>query len=188
MFALVLTAVLAGGTPSPSAQPSAGPSGAPVQHSTPDFQPAPPPRYQYLPDEDNWKSYCSNANRSDDVQDALKCIALSNDPNEYLALGADLRFKYEHFFNKDFDRSNSGYFLERELLDADLHEDRLRAFLQLEHATATNEHAPIDATWRDDFATTSAYLEYSIGGKTGAMTPPLAVRIGRNSSPTVPNA
>ena len=179
MVALVLTAALAGGAPSPSPQPSSGSSGAPLPNSTPEFQPAPPQRYQYLPDEENWKSSCSSANRSTDVRDALKCIALANDPNRYLTLGADVRFKYEHFFNKDFDRSNSGYLLERELLDADVHEDRLRAFVQLEHATATDEHAPVDATWRDDFATTSAYFEYGIGGTTGAATPPVAVRIGR---------
>ncbi len=179
MFALVLMVALADGTPSPSPQPSLRPSGAPVPHSTREFQPAPSPRYRYLPDEENSKSYCSSANRGADVRDALKCIAFSNDSNDYLALGADVRFKYEHFFNKDFDRSNSGYLLERDLLDADLHEDRLRAFVQLEHATATGRHAPIDATWRDDFATTSAYLEYAIGGTTGSATPPLAVRIGR---------
>ena len=180
-LALFLLAALTSGTPPPASQPSTsptGPPGAPVPNATPDFQPA-PPRYQYLPDEENWKSFCSPTNRGSDVRDALKCISLSGDPNQYLTVGADVRFKYEHFFNKDFNPSNSGYLLERELLDADLHEDRLRAFVQLEHATATNEHAPVDATWRDDFASTSAYLEYDIGGATGATAPPLAVRIGR---------
>jgi hypothetical protein len=180
--ALFIMATLTSGTSSAAAQlPSASPSGSPgspVPNATPEFQPAPPPRYQYLPDEENWK-ICLPAKRSNDVQDALKCISLSGDRNQYLTVGADVRFKYEHFFNKDFDPSNSGYLLERELLDADLHEDRFRAFFQLEHATATDQHAPIDATWRDDFATTSAYLEYEIGGATGAATPPLAVRIGR---------
>jgi hypothetical protein len=179
MFSLLFMAALTGAAPAPTSQPYAFPASAPVTGSTPDSQAAPPPRYQYLPDEENWKSFCSPKNRSNDIRDAPKCIVLSSDPNQYLTLGADVRFKYEHFFNKDFNFSNSGYLLERELLDADLHEDRLRAFVQLEHATATDEHAPVDATWRDDFATTSAYLAYDIGGATGAATPPLEVRIGR---------
>ncbi len=167
IFSLLFMAALNGKTPAPSPEPATFSTSPPV------------PRYQYLPDEENWKRLCSSANRSDDVRDALKCIASSSDPNRYLTFGADVRFKYEHFFNKDFNAGNSGYLLERELLDADLHEDRLRAFVQLEHAIATDEHAPVDPTWRDDFATTSAYLEYDIGGGTGAATPPLAIRIGR---------
>lgn len=169
-FAFILAAVLvAGPTPAPSPLPTA----------SPETSAAMPPRYAYLPDEERWKSFCSPESRPGDALDALKCISLSHDPNQYLTLGADVRFKYEHFFNKDFDKSNSGYLLERELLDADLHEDRLRAFVQLEHATATDQHAPIDATWRDDFAATSAYAEYAIGGATGSATAPLTVRAGR---------
>jgi hypothetical protein len=167
--ALVFAAALASPSPSPEPSPS----------SSPAAKAAPVPRYQYLPDDENWKSFCTPANRTLDLQDAVKCLPLGDDPNQYLTLGADLRFKYEHFFNKDWNRSNSGYLLERELLDADLHDDRLRAFVQLEHATATDEHAPIDATWRDDFASTSAYLEYDIGGATGDARPPISIRAGR---------
>jgi hypothetical protein len=169
MLIATLVAVLAAASLDPTPAPAA----------TPESQPPPPPRYQYLPDDENWKSFCSAVNRSDDARDALKCISLSRDPNAYLTIGADVRLKYEHFFNKDWNASNSGYLLERALLDVDVHENRLRAFVQLEHATATDPHAPLDATWRDDFATTSAYLEYEIGGATGAAAPPLSVRAGR---------
>jgi len=137
------------------------------------------PSYRYLDDEENWRSFCSPTNRPPGSQNDLKCITLANDPKRYVTLGADLRFKYEHFFNKDWNPSNSGYLLERELLDADVHEDRVRGFLLLEHATATNQHAPVDATWRDDFATSSAYLEYDLGGATGAAEPPIQLRYGR---------
>ncbi len=140
--------------------------------------PAPAPRYQYLPDEEDWRALCSPANRRDGL-DALKCVPLGADPNAYLTLGAVLRLKDEHFFNKTWNANNNGYLLDRELVDADVHLDRLRAFVQLEHAGVTNGHAPIDPTWRDDFATTSAYLEYAIGGTTGSTTPPLAIRVGR---------
>jgi len=173
---LALIAVLA--DPREVARPSPIASPSPVPSARPTALPAAQPGYKYLPDDENWKAMCDPARRADAL-DALKCIPLGADPNDYLTLGADLRFKYEHFFNKDWNSTNSGYLMERELLDLDVHEDRLRAFVQLEHATATNQHSPIDVTWQDDFASTSAYLDYAFGGATGAPDPPLALIVGR---------
>jgi hypothetical protein len=137
------------------------------------------PQYTYLPDEEYWKPLCDPVNRSD-AADALKCLPLSErDANVYATVGIDVREKYEHFFNKDWNPTNNGYLLERYLLDGDVHEDRLREFVELEYASATNPHAPIDATWQDDFASTSAYVEYDIGGATGAQNAPLELRVGR---------
>ena len=141
--------------------------------------PPTPPPYLNLPDEENWKAYCSTANHSGTLLDAFRCIPFGADPNDYLSLGADVRAKYEHFFNKDWEASNSGYLMERELIGIDLHVDRFRGFVQLEHATATNPHDPVDATWRDDFASTSAYAQYDIGGSTGAPRAPIELRLGR---------
>ncbi len=162
----ILAAVIA-------AAPSPDPSQSPVPAA------APPAAYLYLTDDENWKGFCSTADRPANVLDALKCIRLGSNPNDYLTLGAELRAKYEHFFNKDWNAGNSGYLLERELLDVDLHHGRLRGFVQLEHATATDEHAPIDATWRADFASTSAYAQYNFGGATGARQAPVELRVGR---------
>jgi hypothetical protein len=90
------------------------------------------PQYTYLPDEEYWKPYCNPATRSEPA-DALKCIPLSEtDANIYATLGIDAREKYEHFFNKDWNPTNNGYLLQRYLIDADVHEARLREFLELE--------------------------------------------------------
>lgn len=103
----------------------------------------------FFPDEEDWHALCMASNRIGDPFEPLKCIPLAHDPNRYLTLGSELRFKYEHFFNKDWNASNSG------------------------------STRPTDPTWRDDVATTSAYLEYDIGEHSGADRPPLAIRIGR---------
>jgi hypothetical protein len=175
MFVLIALFVLLADIP--TSAPSAVPS-PPAPAATTSPRPVERPRYAYLPDDENWKPLCDPANRIDPF-DSLKCIPLGADPNDYLTLGFDERLKYEHFFNKDWNASNSGYLLERELLDVDVHAARLRAFVQLEHATATDQHAPIDPTWQDDFASTSAYLAYAVGGATGSSKPPLSIMVGR---------
>ncbi len=122
----------AGGTaPTTTPPPSPAPSGtAPAS--------AGKPQYTYLPDEEYWKPFCDAAAQSDPV-DSLKCISISGtDANIYATLGIDVREKYEHFFNKDWNPTNNGYLLQRYLLDGDLHEDRLREFVELEYSTATN--------------------------------------------------
>ncbi len=157
--------------PAAAASPSAAASETPSHV-------AQAPGYRYLPDQEDWKPLCGV--RSENLLDTIKCIPLAaRDANRYLSIGADIRLKYEHFFNKDWNSTNNGYLLERELVHFDLHLDRLRTFVELEHATATNQHAPFDPTWRDDFATTSAYVQYAVGGATGAAAPPIAVMIGR---------
>ncbi len=170
VWAPVAAAAQAGGTAAISA-PSPSPSATATFRSR--------PQYTYLPDEEYWKPLCDPVNRSE-ATDALKCIPLSErDANVYATVGIDVREKYEHFFNKDWNPTNNGYLLERYLLDGDVHEDRLREFVELEYASATNPHAPIDATWQDDFASTGAYVEYDIGGTTGAQNAPLELRVGR---------
>jgi hypothetical protein len=175
---LLATAPVAAGAQATGTAPAAAPSPSPTPSGTATAS-AWKPQYTYLPDEEYWKPFCNPASRSDPI-DSLKCIPLSGtDSNIYATLGIDVREKYEHFFNKDWNPTNDGYLLQRYLLDVDLHEDRLREFVELEYSTATNPHAPIDATWQDDFASTSAYAEYAIGGVTGAKDAPLELRVGR---------
>ena len=79
-------------------------------------------------------SYLADPTRRTSWYDEFKYIPLSGDPRDYLTLGADVRERVESYDEGYFglaDAPHTTYLLSRALVDADLHVDDSRVFVQL---------------------------------------------------------
>lgn len=129
--------------------------------------------------DEDWSPLCK-AQAKHTGPDRIKCVSLGSD-GRYLSFGLDVRFKYEHYFNKSFDPNpgSDGYLLQRYLPSAELVDRRVRVFVQAEHSAYSGAVAPTDLTWRNDLAATDAFVEYAFGGSSASYRTPALLDVGR---------
>ena len=93
--------------------------------------------------DDNF-SYLSDPSKRVSWYDDIKFIPLGDEASRYLSIGGDLRERVESYSDGYFglvDSPHTTYLLSRALLDADLHFDEFRAFVQLGNAEEWNRKA-----------------------------------------------
>lgn len=79
--------------------------------------------------------YLSNPANRTDLFDPIKYIPLGDEPDDYVTLGGQARYRFDYFNNNDFGAGprDHGFDLVRLLADADVHLGQyLRAFVQLD--------------------------------------------------------
>jgi hypothetical protein len=92
-----------------------------------------PPVLHAVTYEDDFRSYCDPLNRREAL-DAVKCIPLRRDQNDYLSIGGQIRERGEYFDHPSWGQEppDNGYSLQRYMLHTDLHiGERFRLFTDL---------------------------------------------------------
>jgi hypothetical protein len=99
-----------------------------------------------------------------DFWDPLKYIAVSEAPDTYVSLGADVRERVEYVHNQDWGRLPSdGYLLSRFMVHGDVHAGaHLRAFVQLASAFVTGRAGGPRQLDEDLLDVHQAFLEVSV--------------------------
>src|SRR6185503_8751966 len=143
---------------------------------------APPPAYTPVRWNEDY-SYLRSAAPSD-LFDSIKYIPLGSDPQMYLSLGGQLRYRYEYFNNFNFSppppappQDENGYHLTRLFLHADLHlGQNIRVFAQGKSAMEDGREGgprPVDA---DEIDVQQFFVDFKLplADKSGVV-----VRVGR---------
>src|SRR5688500_11426351 len=126
-----------------------------------------PPPYTPVRWNEDW-SYLRNSTHTD-FFDPIKYIPLGDDPNWYLSIGGQARYRYENFKNLNFDppsppgpaQDDDGFHLIRLFLHADLHMGRnVRVFGQVKSAMEDDREGgprPVDA---DEFDVHQLFVDF----------------------------
>src|SRR5262245_15020421 len=116
----------------------AAPASPPTQAPSP--TPSPRPQYRQLRYEEDWSSLRGATQRTE-AFDRIKYIPLNAPGDWYLSIGGEVREQYEAYRNPAWGQElvdNSGYFLQRVMLHADLHMGRrMRTFVQIKRGQET---------------------------------------------------
>lgn len=127
-----------------------GTSGAQTQEPPPAPPPLKRPSYGLLRQNENWSVLAGqdSASADHDFFDPIKYVALSDDGSIWASFGGEVRFRYEDWNNFNFGAPpgvshDDGFLLTRMRANADVHfGERVRAFLELKSAQATDRDLP----------------------------------------------
>lgn len=143
---------------------------------------APPPPYTPLRWNEDY-SFLRDPSRRTDFFDPIKYIPLGDDPDTYLSLGGQARYRYELFNNNNFGagpQDDTGYHLTRLLAHADLHLGKhLRGFVQIKSAMEDGRAGgprPPDA---DEFDLQQAFVDFKLPLPFGPQGATVTLRGGR---------
>ena len=125
----------------------------------------PPPPYTAVRWNEDY-SYLRDPARRSDWLDRLKYIPVGENPDVYLSLGGQARYRYELFNNNNFGagpQDDTGYHLTRLLAHADLHfGPALRGFVQLKSALEDGRAGGPRPTDGDEFDLQQAFVDFRV--------------------------
>jgi len=123
-----------------------------------------PPSYSLNRSDEDYRYLKNIANRSD-FWDPVKYVPLSSSGDVYLSLGGEARERYEYFNHPNWgkDPQDSGYFLQRYFLHADLHlGEQVRVFTQFQSSLENGRKGGPRPTDRDEFDLHQAFLDLKL--------------------------
>jgi hypothetical protein len=123
-------------------------------------------------------TYLSDPSKRASWYDEIKYLPLGDDASRYLSIGGDLRERVESYSDGYFglaDAPHTTYLLSRALLDADLHWEDFRAFVQLGNAVEWNREPAALPTDNNRGDVQQAFIDYAPLVGPGQAT----VRLGR---------
>jgi hypothetical protein len=150
--------------------------------ATPSLSPTPEPEglhYKQLRYDEDW-SFLRDPSKRTDWWDPIKYIPLNDREDWYLTIGGEARPYYEYYRNQDWGsepQDDSGYFLQRYMLHADLHMGRrMRLFGQLKSGIEIGRRGGPGPTDEDLLDVHQAFADfYAAPNKSAA----LMLRAGR---------
>lgn len=120
------------------------------------------PAFKPLRQDEDWSGLCDPALR-DGLIDRVKCLPLGADGRAWLSLGGEIRERYEYTHNPlwgDDPQDDNGVFLQRYLLQGDLHAgSHLRLFGQLYSALAEGRAGPTSPVDENQLDVQQAFVE-----------------------------